>query len=69
MKRNLSEGMFRPQSQTGQRLGTRRIMQRASRSPAPLSKAQLERVRKATVGAIPIHVKTGSIVKVEVRAK
>lgn len=69
MRRNLSEGMFRPQSRAGQVLGGRRILQRASRAPAPLSKAQLERVRRATLRAIPVHVKSGSTVHVEVRAK
>lgn len=69
MRRNLSETMFRPQTVTAQRLTTRRIMQRASRSPARLSKGDLDRVRKATIRAIPINVKTGSKVEVSVEVR
>jgi len=69
VRRNLSETMFRPQSAAGQRSGTRRIMQRASRSPAKLSNQQLERVRQATVRAIPLHVKAGSKVEITVVQK
>jgi len=69
VRRNLSETMFRPQSAGAQRIGTRRIMQRASRSPARLSSGDMERVRKATVRAVPLHVKAGSKVEVQVEVR
>lgn len=64
MRRSFLGGIYRPQGRETQLLDTARRVQRTERAKAALDASQ---VRRETLRALPLRVRTGSRVEIEVR--